>query len=42
MPRIVARFYIYRSSKSTVNIAMKSLAIDLNSHQINAELLHAG
>jgi len=32
--------YIYRSSKSAVNIVMKSLSIDLSSHQITAVLLH--
>lgn len=34
--------YIYRSSKSAVNIVMKSLSIDLNSHQITTVLLHPG
>jgi len=34
--------YIYRSSKSAVNIVMKSLSIDLSSSQINAVLLHPG
>lgn len=34
--------YIYRSSKSAVNIVMKSLSIDLSSHQITAVLLHPG
>lgn len=34
--------YIYRSSKSAVNIVMKSLSIDLDSQQITAVLLHPG
>jgi len=34
--------YIYRSSKSAVNIVMKSLSIDLRSSQITAVLLHPG
>lgn len=34
--------YIYRSSKSAVNIVMKSLSIDLNSNRIIAVLLHPG
>ena len=34
--------YVYRSSKSAVNIAMKSLAIDLESKGIIVALLHPG
>ncbi len=34
--------YIYRSSKSAVNIVMKSLALDLKSFGITAVLLHPG
>ncbi|MBP6057371.1 MAG: SDR family oxidoreductase [Nitrosomonas sp.] len=34
--------YIYRSSKSAVNIVMKSLAIDLQAQRITAVLLHPG
>lgn len=34
--------YIYRSSKSAVNIVMKSLAIDLQSFGITAVVLHPG
>jgi len=34
--------YIYRASKSAVNIVMKSLSIDLKSSQITAVLLHPG
>jgi len=34
--------YIYRSSKSAVNIVMKSLSIDLSPSRITAVLLHPG
>jgi len=34
--------YIYRSSKSAVNIVIKSLSIDLKPSQITAVLLHPG
>lgn len=34
--------YIYRSSKSAVNIVMKSLSIDLSPNRITAVLLHPG
>lgn len=34
--------YIYRSSKSAVNIVMKSLSIDLDSSRITVVLLHPG